>query len=142
MHDSPVVYDDSRLVTPSLLPRPPTKEQTASPPPSFLLFKILLTPLSTSSFLYSLHKPYCTLKTLSGESHHQLPISGTEAFYFVFLSIFVVNLLRMAEAVDDSIDIEKLYEYGERLTEAKDKSQVSFLSLSLLVSRYFISFEF
>ncbi|KAI5662455.1 hypothetical protein M9H77_21778 [Catharanthus roseus] len=29
----------------------------------------------------------------------------------------------MAEAVDDSIDIEKLYEYGERLTEAKDKSQ-------------------
>lgn len=48
----------------------------------------------------------------------------------------------MAEAVDDSIDIEKLYEYGERLTEAKDKSQVSFLSLSLLVSRYFISFEF
>lgn len=31
----------------------------------------------------------------------------------------------MAEATDDSNDIEKLYEFGERLNEAKDKSQVS-----------------
>ncbi|KAL6561775.1 Apoptosis inhibitor 5 [Orobanche minor] len=29
----------------------------------------------------------------------------------------------MAEATDDSRDIEKLYEYGEKLNEAKDKSQ-------------------
>ncbi|CAK9135284.1 unnamed protein product [Ilex paraguariensis] len=29
----------------------------------------------------------------------------------------------MAEASDESTDIEKLYEYGERLNEAKDKSQ-------------------
>lgn len=29
----------------------------------------------------------------------------------------------MAEATDDSNDIEKLYEFGERLNEAKDKSQ-------------------
>ncbi|KAL3508723.1 hypothetical protein ACH5RR_028124 [Cinchona calisaya] len=29
----------------------------------------------------------------------------------------------MEKATDDSIDIEKLYEYGERLNEAKDKSQ-------------------
>lgn len=29
----------------------------------------------------------------------------------------------MTEAGDDSVDIEKLYEYGERLNEAKDKSQ-------------------
>ena len=31
----------------------------------------------------------------------------------------------MAEASDDTRDIEKLYEYGERLNEAKDKSQVT-----------------
>lgn len=30
----------------------------------------------------------------------------------------------MAEASDEAKDIEKLYEYGERLNEAKDKSQV------------------
>lgn len=30
----------------------------------------------------------------------------------------------MAEASEDAKDIEKLYEYGERLNEAKDKSQV------------------
>lgn len=29
----------------------------------------------------------------------------------------------MAQATDDSVDIEKLYEYNERLNEAKDKSQ-------------------
>lgn len=30
----------------------------------------------------------------------------------------------MADASEDAKDIEKLYEYGERLNEAKDKSQV------------------
>lgn len=33
--------------------------------------------------------------------------------------------LAMAEAPEDVRDIEKLYEYGESLNEAKDKSQVS-----------------
>lgn len=31
----------------------------------------------------------------------------------------------MADASNDAKDIEKLYVYGERLSEAKDKSQVS-----------------
>lgn len=31
----------------------------------------------------------------------------------------------MAGTTEDSRDIEKLYEYGEKLNEAKDKSQVS-----------------
>lgn len=30
----------------------------------------------------------------------------------------------MTEGSDEARDIEKLYEYGERLNEAKDKSQV------------------
>lgn len=30
----------------------------------------------------------------------------------------------MAEASEEAKDIEKLYEYGERLNEVKDKSQV------------------
>lgn len=38
----------------------------------------------------------------------------------------------MAAAAEDASDVEKLYEYGERLNEAKDKSEVNLhLSLSL-----------
>lgn len=48
---------------------------------------------------------------------------------------------------DDSRDIEKLYEYGEKLNEAKDKSQVSnfFLSdsgVSALFRSFFFFFFF
>lgn len=34
----------------------------------------------------------------------------------------------MAEASDDSADIEKLYEFNERLSSAKDKSEVSIMN--------------
>lgn len=44
----------------------------------------------------------------------------------------------MAAAAEDASDVEKLYEYGERLNEAKDKSEVS-LHLSLSLRGFFFS---
>lgn len=38
----------------------------------------------------------------------------------------------MADPSEEAKHIEKLYEYGERLNEAKDKSQVHTLSLLFL----------
>lgn len=45
----------------------------------------------------------------------------------------------MTEVGDDSMDIEKLYEYGERLNEAKDKSQVIFQLQAPSISIFFFS---
>lgn len=48
--------------------------------------------------------------------------------------IFVLFNFRsapMADSSDDANHIEKLYEFGERLNESKDKSQVIFIAFDL-----------
>lgn len=54
----------------------------------------------------------------------------------------MVSLSVMADPSDDAKHIEKLYEFGERLSESKDKSQVPFPPHPTLLSLLPFAFLF
>ncbi|KAI3764948.1 hypothetical protein L2E82_14966 [Cichorium intybus] len=80
--------------------------------PITLSFSSLFESFLTSREALSKHRSFSSLFSHSDNTRG-----------FVYSDQYRLLLSAMAEASDDTRDIEKLYEYGERLNEAKDKSQ-------------------
>lgn len=74
---------------------------------------------------------------------HFLPIPLAAIFHSSTIALSIPKLAPMTELSEDAQHIEKLYEFGERLNEAEDKSQVSSsFSLSPLSFSFFYRFFF